>query len=313
MSNILITGGNSYLGRCAIDRLLSATAHDVTALVSLRDRGGSRSEKGGRLRTIPADLLRPLLPDVAGALAASDQVWHFAWIRGSDVVSVDRANMTAIEQLMRGMSDPARFYFVSSVGASPRAHSVYGRTKWRASTRVRAAGGVSLVVGLVADAVPQGPYKLLCDVVQRTPVALRLSGGPAPVFSVWQDELMEALLGIADSPLAPGSYRLFTDQPNDFNEVMLHLEARAVRARLPVRVPRAFVLSTVAGMRRLRLAPAGLADKVLGFLFKDEALAATYRSVPGTSFRNLSSEIHARGAPGAGSRSVRTDAPSGLT
>jgi hypothetical protein len=148
---------------------------------------------------------------------------------------------------------------------------------------------VSLVVGLVVDPVPQGAYKLLSNVVRKMPVSLRLTGETVPVFSVWQDELMKALRTIADAPLAPGNYRLFTDRPNAFNEVIQILESRSPRTRIPLRLPRQLILSTVAQMKRARLVPPVLADKVLGFLFKDEELAATYRPVPGLTFRNFAS------------------------
>ena len=162
---VVITGAHSYLGSRAVAHLLQVADCEIYALVT---PWAERVDKGGesdRLHYLSVDLTQALAPEVVSVLASADRVLHLAWVRGRTLHRISRINEDIIDRLMTPISEASRFYFMSSVAAGPRAVSTYGRAKWEGARLVAAKGGNVLVCGLVVEARPRGPYKVICNLV----------------------------------------------------------------------------------------------------------------------------------------------------
>ena len=285
--SIVVTGANSYLGRVAVEFLRERTAHRLVAVVSPR---GELPAEHERVRYLRADLA--VAPDAALAaeLAQAACVLHFAWTRTGSAEEVSRANRAMIEHLLGELGDAAKFWFISSVSASPRPMSTYGATKHEAAELVRARGGSVLVCGLVVEPdPPRGPYRMLQKNVARLPLAFRAVSGEPLVFPLRLEDLGVVLAHVATTAPAPGCYRMFST-PLGFNTFLRLLEKLAPRFRLPAPFPAGLVLRAAALAKRSRLVPAKLCDQVLTFLYKDAAHLLAHAELPGLTLRPCADE-----------------------
>lgn len=287
MKTIVITGANSYLGRLAVGFLRARTPHRLVALVSPRATPPADDDRVRYLRT---DLAQPPAPEVAAELAAAACVLHFAWTRTGSAEEVSRANRAMIEHLLGALRDAAKFWFISSVSASPRPMSTYGATKHEAAELVRARGGSVLVCGLVVEPdPPRGPYRMLQKNVARLPLAFRAASGEPLVFPLRLEDLGTVLAHVATTAPAPGSYRMFST-PLGFNAFLGLLEKLAPRFRLPAPFPAGLVLRAAALAKKSHLVPAKLCDQVLTFLYKDAPHLLAHAELPGLTLRPCADE-----------------------
>lgn len=285
--SIIITGANSYLGRLAV-AFLAQTAHRLVAVVS--PRAALPDETAPRVRWLRADLSAAPPPDLAAELAQAACVLHFAWTRTGSASEVSRANRAMIEHLLGAMPDAGKFWFISSVSASPRPMSTYGATKHEAAELVLARGGGVLVCGLVVEPnPPRGPYRMLSKNVARFPLRFRAISGEPLVFPLRLADLIATLAHVVTTAPAPGSYRMFSP-PLGFNAFLALLEKLAPRHRLPAPFPAGLVLSAAALAKKSRLVPAKLCDQVLTFLYKDTAHLLGHAELPGLALRRCEDE-----------------------
>ena len=285
--SIVITGANSYLGRIAVKFLREKTAHRLVAVVSPRAELPAENE---RVRYLRADLAA--LPDAALAaeLAQAACVLHFAWTRTGSANAVSAANRAMLAHLLGAMPDAGKFWFISSVSASPRPMSTYGATKHEASELVLARGGGVLVCGLVVEPnPPRGPYRMLKKNVARFPLAFRAVSGEPLVFPLRLEDLGAVLAHIATTAPAPASYRMFSP-PLGFNTFLAMLEKLAPRRRVPAPFPAGLVLRAAALAKKSRLVPAKLCDQVLTFLYKDAAHLLAHAELPGLKLQRCEDE-----------------------
>ena len=278
----VITGANSYLGRVAVEFLRKKTAHRLVAVVSPRAELPAENE---RVRYLRADLAAAPDAALAAELAQAACVLHFAWTRTGRADAVSTANRAMIAHLLGAMPDAGRFWFISSVSASPRPMSTYGATKHAAAELVLARGGGVLVCGLVVEPdPPRGPYRMLKKNVARFPLAFRAVSGEPLVFPLRLEDLGAVLAHVATTAPAPGSYRMFSP-PLGFNAFLSLLETLAPRRRLPAPFPAGLVLRAAALAKKSRLVPAKLCDQVLTFLYKDAAHLLRHAELPGLALR----------------------------
>ena len=199
-----------------------------------------------------------------------------------------------IEHLIGALPDAGKFWFISSVSASPRPMSTYGATKHEAAELVRARGGSVLVCGLVVEPdPPRGPYRMLRKNVARFPLAFRAMSGEPQVFPLRLEDLGATLAHVVTTAPAPGSYRMFSP-PLGFNAFLALLEKLAPRRRLPAPFPAGFVMRAAALAKKSRLVPAKLCDQVLTFLYKDSTHLLSHAELPGLSFRRCEDEAFFR-------------------
>ncbi len=278
---VVVTGAHAPLGSGVVRHLLERTACRVTAVVTPWGARMPSSAAPARLHVVALDLTRPFDGETTELFAGADRVLHFAWARDREAERAEEMNRRMVESITEALGGPARLAFISSVGASAHTPSIYGRTKWRIAERVRTMGGCVLVCGLVIADPPQGPYKMLADMVARVPVSLRFFAGPVPVYPTPVAVINRVAQAFVEENVPPGTYRLFPAHPVDLNRTLASLEARAPRRRVPVPVPTAASVAAVRALGSAHLMPFALADKILTFLHKDRCYLEALPTMPG--------------------------------
>jgi hypothetical protein len=276
---IVVTGASSPIGRRAVARLAATPGREVVAIASPRAGTPGPSVPVG-VRWLTLDLAQPLPAEIVATLRRADRVLHFAWDRRGDAAGSIDVNRAMVDALLSAAA-PRAVVFVSSVAGAPDAASAYGRHKHSLALHVRAAGGSVFVPGLVVGDPPEGPYAILCKVVARLPVRLRLSGRAPQVYPITMDRLLDLIEHAADPTLSPGTWRGF-DDPVPFGTFLAGIEARNPRTRLPVTLPAGLLLGAARTLKRLPLPTRALADKVLTFLQKNDAHLAAAQPLPAT-------------------------------
>ena len=288
---ILITGAHSYLGSRVTQYLLSKSNYDIYALVTPWSEGLNQGTESGRLHYLRYDLTQPFSPEIKALLASVGHVFHFAWVRGHNLQRVTELNENIIDSLMEPMSDPSRFYFFSSVGAAPGASSTYGLAKWNAMNLVRAKGGSVLVCGLVVDLEPKGPFKMLCTFVEKLPISLRSADGEPRIYPVHINDVLACVQHTVEINPSPGNYKIFITGGLDFNQFLAKLEERYPKTRIKITLNLQYILRSVALIKRSRLAPQGLSDRILTFLYKDDDYLRSHNEIPGINLKELSNDF----------------------
>jgi len=268
MKMIALTGAGSPLGRCCVEVLLERTDCALLLLHSPRaDRDHLPAHS--RVKNFVLDLEQPLDAAVRESLGSVDRLFHFAWLRGPDAVSVSARNRGILARLLEALAGPERLFLISSVAGTPHTKSAYGRGKYEALQLCEERGARAALVGLVTEPDPvRGPYRLLRQVARRLPFAFRIRGPVPPVFPVQRAIFAEAMLRLALDPNPPARAGVF-EAPIDFNRFMTSVEAHFPRRRLTLRCSARTLLGLADAGRRLRIVPAKLCDQVLTFFYKD--------------------------------------------
>lgn len=286
---VLLTGAGSYLGQQAIGELLRSTDWVITAVGSPRLDVADCIPPSERLRYVSEDLAGPSTR-LAAELAAADVVLHLAWVRdASPALAVDK-NRTIVDRILESVPNKARFVFMSSVAASPTAHSSYGQAKFALAEHVAQAGGVVLTCGLVCAATPQGPYKQLVKAVDKLPLRVVPLGSPPNVYPVPLADVLAALRAACAYGPASGVYRLWQDVV-PMHEFLASLPVRERAFRLPVPVPFALINPVVSLFRAVRLLPSSVADQLKTFLYKDDQYLASLAPLPDFEFSERSPPV----------------------
>lgn len=278
---IALTGAHSYLGQKLLSHLSDVGGFDVAAFITpWANEDGLVAGNG--ICYIKADLTEELSEEAATAAREAERVLHFAWIRGKDEDEVFKNNLAMIENLQQHLSHPDSLVFISSVAASPETLSRYGRTKFKLANILVSDGAIVLVTGLIVDREPKGPYKLLVDVVKKFPLSVRFTRNSVKVYPIRTDDFLNGIMTILTQPVASGSYRLYPSNAADINEFLEKLEAKYKRGRLPLPVNYRMSMSALRAFHGVGLLPATLGEKLLTFLYKDEAYLASHQKLDGT-------------------------------
>jgi len=272
---IVVTGSNSYLGGKITQFLRRETELRVVALASPRAPTPSKPDEDANFRRLRCDLLEDLPAVVKSEIAGASIILHLAWIRGTDETSIIEKNKAIIGNLMRLATRPVQFCFASSVSGSPNARSIYGRAKYAATQQVVDLGGVALVLGLVVDQEPQGPFKMLTAAISRLPLRLYFSNGGPRVYPVLVQDVVRLVAALPDMSIEPGAYRCFWQGSMRLNEMLRLIEADKPGFRFPFYVPTDLFIGIAAAAKYLSPKFAPMADKILGFLYKDTSYPDT--------------------------------------
>lgn len=269
-ASIVITGANSYLGGGLVRHLISRTPWHVHVIVSHKGSASPVGLSHSRLTISQTDLTQVLPSEVEAALSQATCIFHFAWARASQLDRACALNRRMIEGLLNSTPTPSSFRFISSVSASPSARSVYARAKHAIARAVVEQGGIAVACGLVMGQPPSGPYALLSRAVELLPLRMRFSGDGPLVYPIEIGNLCERLTQSVEMDLPAGNYKLW-DAPVRLNTLLARMERDTPRLRMAFPLSTQAVTFTALGMVRLGLPGAGLADKVVTFLNKDEA------------------------------------------
>lgn len=295
---MLLTGAHSFLGREVLKHLLQHSDFELTAFVSPRWRSEATPKASARLKYLVADLTQPLTEEVQREIFRSDRLIHFAWVRGTDRVTVLKLNQKMVDSLLRALGQPEKFCLISSVAASSDAKSVYGQTKYEVMTQVRQKGGISLVCGLVMSQPSQGAHGMLVKFIQSLPLSVRFNQA-FPVYPIALEDVCRAILKVCEAHLLSGNYRLFSTEIQ-LNQFLETLERQFPKRRIKITLNAAALLKCVRGLSKIGLCPPGPAEKLLTFLFKNPEELSRYAELPempeATSWPGINSLLKERGS-----------------
>ena len=276
---VVITGAHSPLGRRILAEFTTASKYMVYGFVTPWAELPESHSNSPFLKFISADLTKPLEAGINEIIGQAEAIFHFAWLRGDDETAVLSANEAIIHHIMAPLRNKSRFYFMSSVAASPGAMSIYGQTKFRASTVVRATGGTVLVLGLVTDTAPAGAYKTLVKLVRSLPFSFRSKGSDVCIYPLPTPTLARVLIQLVENPLAAGTYNVF-EQKDSLNNFLTSLERNFPRFRIRLNFHAENIVKMTNRLRRSKIFPKRLADKVLTFLMKEDDYLQKFPSLP---------------------------------
>jgi len=279
--SVVVTGAHSYLGQKLLEHLSAIGGFKIAALITpWANEDGLIHNEG--ITYFKADLREALQANVAALVRNADRIMHFAWKRGKDEEKVLDDNRRMFENVKEHISSPDKLVFISSVAASPNTLSTYGKTKFKMAQQLSVYGAIILVTGLIVDKEPKGPYKLLVGVVKKFPFSVRFTKNSVKVYPIRTDDFLNGIVTILKEPISSGTYRLYPSDAADINDFLAQLEKRYSRFRVPLPISYGLALGILKSTRRLGVLPATLGEKLLTFLFKDEAYLAMHATLPGT-------------------------------
>ena len=279
--SIVVTGAHSYLGQKLLEHFSAIGGFKIAALITpWANEDGLIHNEG--ITYFKADLREALQATVAALVRNADRIMHFAWKRGKDEEKVLDDNRRMFENVKEHISSPDKLVFISSVAASPNTLSTYGKTKFKMAQQLSVYGAIILVTGLIVDKEPKGPYKLLVGVVKKFPFSVRFTKNSVKVYPIRTDDFLNGIVTILKEPISSGTYRLYPSDAADINDFLAQLEKRYSRFRVPLPISYGLALGILKSTRRLGVLPATLGEKLLTFLYKDEAYLATHATLPGT-------------------------------
>lgn len=284
---VAVTGANSYLGSAFVRHLIKNTDWHILSFVSPRCRMPICSNSESRVQQIQVDLAFPIAFEIQEKLGQCEAIFHFAWVRGVQYERVKNLNFKMIANLLNAANHSERLFFISSVAACPNAKSIYARVKYEVMKLVAERKGVSLVVGLVVDRIPQGPYKMLVNFIKRIPVSLRFIDKEEPsVYPIDFQDLMEILKGAILKILEPGNYRVFGEEIG-LNQFLSMIEEVYPKRRLKLKVKSDWILWLTSLLKALHLGPVKLFDRIQTFLWKDSEFLFSHREIQNSHVRSI--------------------------
>jgi len=279
--SVVVTGAHSYLGQKLLEHLSANGGFKIAALITPWANEDGLIHNVG-ITYFKADLREALQANVAALVRNADRIMHFAWKRGKDEEKVLDDNRRMFENVKEHISSPDKLVFISSVAASPNTLSTYGKTKFKMAQQLSVYGAIILVTGLIVDKEPKGPYKLLVGVVKKFPFSVRFTKNSVKVYPIRTDDFLNGIVTILKQPISSGTYRLYPSDAADINDFLAQLEKRYSRFRVPLPISYGLALGVLKSTRRLGVLPATLGEKLLTFLYKDEAYLAMHATLPGT-------------------------------
>lgn len=278
---VVLTGAHSYLGQKLLKFLAKKGGYEIAAFITPWAKEDGLFTADG-IRYVSADLTTPLNETAAAEVAAADRVLHFAWVRSGSKDEILKVNLSMIENLQQHLSRPEALVFISSVAASPKTLSRYGQTKFEIANQLKEYGAIILVTGLIVDKEPKGPYELLVKVVKKLPFSVRFTKNSVKVYPIRTDDFLNAIDVVLSEDIQFGMYRVYPTQPDDINDFLAQLEKKHVRGRLRFPVSYGLSMTSLKAARGIGVLPATLGEKLLTFLYKDDAYLASHATLPGT-------------------------------
>ena len=277
---IVVTGAHSYLGQKLLRHLSDTRDFEIAAFITPWAKSEGLISRPW-INYVRVDLRKRLEPDAAAAVQNADRVLHFAWVRGTNEKEILEENLSMFGNLKEYITRPERFVFISSVAASPETLSTYGKTKFKAANELAKYGAVILVTGLIVDKEPKGPYKLLVSVVKKLPLSIRFTKDSVRVYPIRTEDFLNAIATVITTPVPSGTYRVYPIEAADINDFLAELESKYSRVRVPFPVSYKLSIGAIRALRRFGLIPATLGEKLLTFLYKDQAYLAKHHELPG--------------------------------
>jgi nucleoside-diphosphate-sugar epimerase len=251
-----ITGGSGYLGRQLATRLL-ASGWRVTTL-------GRRPSGLPGVEHVPFHLGETLPPS---RLEGVDAVVHCAWdLQRRSWAEIEEVNIGGSRRLFDSVAAAGvrQLVHVSTVSASGRPRSMYGRAKLATEALAFERGGTVVRPGLLYGPEPGGMVGMLQRLVGALPIVPVLVGDEPPLYLAHEDDVCE-LLQLAAEGREGGELPVVaaSRDPHTLREVLEAIAKAQGRRPIFVRVPWRAVYLVLRGLELARVPPPMRADSAL--------------------------------------------------
>ncbi len=288
-----ITGGSGYLGRQLAARLL-ADGWRVTTV-------GRRPSGLPGVEHVPFHLGETLPPS---HLEGLDAVVHCAWdLQRRSWAEIEEVNVRGSQRLFdaAAAAEVPRLVHVSTVSASGRPRSMYGRAKLETEAMAFERGGTVVRPGLLYGPEPGGMVGMLKRLVGALPVVPVLVGEKRPLYLAHEDDVCELLLRAAEGreegerPIVAAAR-----DPHTLREVLAAISEAQGRRPAFVRVPWRAVYLALRGLELVRVPPPMRADSALSIGTLDPDPFSSAASPQSVEFRPFEPSVLGPGSGSAG-------------
>jgi uncharacterized protein YbjT (DUF2867 family) len=200
-NKILLTGASGFIGRHIVEHLLSR-GFAVRCLVRRQVQLPAPPNTQDLLETAVGDITEP--SSLTEALSGVHTVVHLVGIiRETPRATFQRIHVEGTGNLLAAATRAGvkRFFYMSGLGARPKARSRYHQTKWEAEELVRASGLQYVIFRPSVVFGPRGDFvNTLVDLVTRGPIIPIVGDGRTPMQPVWIGDLVQAVEKTLTSP-----------------------------------------------------------------------------------------------------------------
>ena len=234
---VAVTGGNGFVGRHAIARLLLG-GHDVRAVIS--ERPGAEKElpgAGAEMDVRRADVRRP--ESLGGSFDGIDTVIHTVAIPTERKQRFAEVNVAGVAHVVAEArrAGVRRIVHMGALGADPASPYPYLKSKGEGEALVTGSGIAhvvlepSLLFGEGDDFFPRLAFSLLFPVV---PVP---GDGKARFQPVHVDDIAQALVAAVQRPEISGVHQIGGAEPVTYDEMLAETMRGTGKRRPTLHVP----------------------------------------------------------------------------
>ena len=255
----VVTGASGYLGS-QICRTLESRDWHVIRLT------GSQAPSHGQV--VSYELAAPITAQVSEALQSADTLIHAAYdLSLTSSADIWRVNVEGSRSLLKAAKEAgtARIIVLSSMSAFVGTSQLYGRAKLDIEAITVELGGCAVRPGLVHSKQAGGMAGSMRKLT-TLPIVPIIAGG-AGVYTVWEDDLMEAIALLASvATLEPGTISLANPQKVTPADLLSAFAAQENRRCRFVPVPWQLVYWLLKSGEFMRLHLPFRADSLLGLV-----------------------------------------------
>ena len=284
--NIIINGASGYLGMRIVKTLAIDDNLNIIGLASPRYEDSGHFKDYRNVKIIKVDLNKKLSSEICDHLKFADKIFHLAWIRLNDFANETFTNWNITKNLLNEIPNKSNFIFFSTVAASPKAISNYGKTKYEISKFLYDKGCCILVCGLVIEKNPtKGPFKILKKLITQFPFSINFKNGGPPVYPIMIEDISHSVKSLINENTYKKNYKLFND-PIPMTKFLKLIERLGNQKIFSFTINHMNILRVFYVLRKLRLIPLKIYEKIVTFLYKDSEYLSKLEDLKICSFKS---------------------------
>ena len=285
--NVIITGVNGYLGMRIVETLARTNNLNIIGLASPRYEDHGIFKGYRNIKIIKADLSKKLSDEICDHLKLADKIFHLAWIRLNNFANENIINWNIINNLLNEIPNKSKFIFFSTVAASPKAISNYGKTKYEISKFLQDKGCCILVCGLVIEKNPtKGPFKILKKLIMKIPFSINFKNGGPPVYPIMIEDIGHSVRSLINQDTYKKNYKLF-NEPIPMANFLELIEMNARQKKISFTVNHKNILKFFYVLRKVRVIPVKFYEKIVTFFYKDSEYLSKLEDLKIWSFKRV--------------------------